>query len=102
VPTDKSVRTSEESPALAIRAVLRARISNLYGHIFSPRDNPCDGVSLRRGDGGVWLCVVKRLNTSTGEREVVFGHGADFAEALVGANKLIAAGKWVIDKPWPR
>lgn len=102
MPTDKQVRTQEPTSGDLIREVLRKRCSNLYAHLFAARDNPVDAVSFKRGDGGVWLCVVKRLNTASGEREVVFGHGADLAEALVGANKLIAANKWVTDKPWPR
>lgn len=102
MPTAKEVESDKVSAGYAIRQVLRQRCSNLYAHLFTATDNPADAVSFKRGDGGIWLCVVKRVNTSTGEREVIFGHGVDLAESLVGANKLVAAGKWVTDKPWPR
>lgn len=100
MPTDKDVRVRGVGASVAIHSAIRANCSNLYGALARPTENPVDTLSIRRGDRGVWLCVVKRLNTSTGQREVIFGHGGDFVEALINANGLIAAGRWVFDKPW--
>lgn len=98
--SDKAQRVGGVSGAVAIHIAIRTNCSNFYGSIAKPTESPIDSVALKRGDNGIWLCVVKRLNTDTGDRQVVFGHGGDFVEALVNANALISAGRWVKDKPW--
>jgi hypothetical protein len=98
--SDKNQRVSEVDSNVSVHMALRRWASNIYGGFHEPRSNPVDAVSLTRRDGGVWLCVVKRLNTSTGEREVLFGHGAGLIEALLDANAMAAGGRWTKDKPW--
>lgn len=100
MPTDKEIRVSGVSQSVRLHQAIRCDVSNLYGGIHKANDNPIDSLTLKRGDRGIWLCVAKRYNTDTGTREVIFGHGSDFVEAIVSANAMIAAGKWVTDKPW--
>lgn len=100
MPTDRQIRVQGVGASVAIQSALRANVSNWYGATFKPVENPIDAVSFKRGDSGVWLCVVKRYNSATGERQVCFGHGGDLIEALISANGIIAAGKWTTDKPW--
>lgn len=102
MPTDKNVRTSVPTADYEFKAFLSRRCSNLFAGIFRAENHPIDAVGFTRRDGGIWLCVIKRLNTDTGERQVIFGHGADLALALVDGSKQVAAGDWHIDKPWPR
>jgi hypothetical protein len=98
--SDKAVRINGVGQSVRIHQAIRSDVSNLYGAIVKPTDNPVDSLAFKRGDGGVWLCVAKRFNSDTGNREVIFGHGSDFIEALVSANAMIAASRWTIEKPW--
>lgn len=100
--SDRQVRVNGVGQAVRIHQAVRSDVSNLYGAICKPTDNPVDHLAFKRGDRGIWLCVVKRLNTDTGNREVIFGHGGDFIEAMISANAMISGGKWAIEKPWGR
>lgn len=100
--SDRAQRVQGVGQSVAIHSTLRGNVSNFYGGVVNAKEDPIDTFSFKRGDGGIWLCVAKRFNTSTGVREVIFGHGSDFVEALISANAMIAAAKWVTDKPWGR
>lgn len=100
--SDRAQRVMGVGQSVTIHSALRSNVSNFYGTVVNASESPVDTFSFKRGDGGIWLCVVKRFNTETGVREVVFGHGSDFVEALVSANAMIAGGRWVTDKPWGR
>ena len=49
-------------------------------------------------DSGGILCILKRFG-SDGAPEVMFAHGDDYVDALVQAERALAAAKWRPDKP---
>lgn len=94
VESNKVDRTHE------LERLLSGKFSNLWSAVQGRGGKHVDRVYFRLGDGGVWTCVVKCLDTDSPEPLVVFGQGATLAGSLAAADKSISQGKWRVDRPW--
>lgn len=75
---------------------------NLWGLLAGANTTEFIRLSLRQRSEGDWMAVVVRMGSDGLSEEVAFGNGGDCMEALGAMNRTLAAGRWILSRPFDK